>query len=165
MPLSIRSPNASDASRIADLHVSTWREAYAHLLTEDFFTDEYIRARHEMWTGILTSPREEWTIRVAEFDDELVGFGFSGPSVVPDGDPPPPRDTQLYMIYVAAAHYGTGAGQALFDAVLADVPAVLWVAKDNPRAVAFYIRNGFVFDGSEQIDPGAPRIIDARMVR
>lgn len=42
---------------------------------------------------------------------------------------------------------------------------MLWVAKDNPRAVAFYRRNGFDFDGVEQRDPGAPKITDARMVR
>ncbi|MCB5275771.1 hypothetical protein BJG92_03324 [Arthrobacter sp. SO5] len=41
---------------------------------------------------------------------------------------------------------------------------MLWVAKDNPRAVAFYRRNGFEFDGAEQTDP-APKIVDARMVR
>jgi len=31
--------------------------------------------------------------------------------------------------------------------------------------VAFYRRNGFAFDGTEQKDPGAPGIVDARMVR
>ncbi|MEP7765155.1 hypothetical protein [Sanguibacter sp. 25GB23B1] len=43
--------------------------------------------------------------------------------------------------------------------------AMLWVAKQNPRAVAFYRRNRFELDGAEQIDPGAPMITDARMVR
>jgi ribosomal protein S18 acetylase RimI-like enzyme len=56
-------------------------------------------------------------------------------------------------------------GQALLDATLGTDPAMLWVAKENPRAIAFYRRNGFRFDGAEQIDPHAPRITDARMVR
>ena len=47
----------------------------------------------------------------------------------------------------------------------ADGSAMLWVAKENPRAMAFYLRNGFRFDGAEQIDPHAPLINDARMVR
>ena len=42
---------------------------------------------------------------------------------------------------------------------------MLWVAKENPRAVAFYLRNGFRFDGVEQTDPHAPLITDARLVR
>ena len=37
--------------------------------------------------------------------------------------------------------------------------------KENPRAIAFYRRNGFELDGAEQIDPGAPLITDARMAR
>jgi ribosomal protein S18 acetylase RimI-like enzyme len=86
------------------------------------------------------------------------------PSLGLDGQEPP-RDRQLFSIYVAAEHYGAGVGQALFDATADGGPAVLWVAKDNPRAVAFYRRNGFDFDGTEQADPGAPKIIDARMVR
>ena len=28
----------------------------------------------------------------------------------------------------------------------------LWVARDNPRAIAFYARNRFVPDGTEQQD-------------
>ena len=44
-------------------------------------------------------------------------------------------------------------------------PAVLWVAKENRRAIAFYRRNGFAFDGAEQSDPGTAGIVEARMVR
>lgn len=36
MSFTTRAPVPSDAAAIADLHVSTWREAYAHLLPEDF---------------------------------------------------------------------------------------------------------------------------------
>lgn len=42
---------------------------------------------------------------------------------------------------------------------------MLWVAKENPRAAAFYLRNGFRFDGVEHVDPHAPSITDARMLR
>lgn len=77
----------------------------------------------------------------------------------------PPRDRQLYAIYVSASHYGAGVGQALLDEALPGGPAILWVAKQNTRATAFYRRNGFRFDGTEQSDPYAPAITDARMVR
>ncbi|WP_447944255.1 hypothetical protein [Microbacterium aurum] len=53
----------------------------------------------------------------------------------------------------------------MLDEVLGTEPAMLWVAKENPRATAFYLRNGFRFDGVEQTDPHAPLITDARMVR
>lgn len=164
MPLTLRPPTPADASELAALHVSTWREAYSHLLPDDFFTDQYIEGRRKMWNHILNNPREEWAIRVAENHDSIIGFAWAGVSIGADGEEMP-RDRQLFAIYVAADHYGTGAGQALLEETLGDSRAMLWVAKDNPRAVAFYFRNGFTFDGVEQNDPGAPKITDARMVR
>lgn len=58
--------------------------------------------------------------------------------------------------------HGTGAGQLLLDAVLGDSPALLWVAKDNPRARRFYARNGFAADGAEEEAMGLTVV---RMVR
>lgn len=164
MSIALRTPSISDASQIAELHVATWREAYAHLLPDEFFTEEHTQSRHRMWNHILGNPRGDWSVRIAESGGTIVGFAFVGPSFGPEGQKLP-RNRQVFSIYVAAAFHGTGAGQALLDATAGDGPAMLWVAKDNPRAVAFYRRNGFDFDGAEQADPGAPRIVDARMVR
>ncbi|WP_439688481.1 GNAT family N-acetyltransferase [Curtobacterium sp. SP.BCp] len=52
------------------------------------------------------------------------------------------------MLYVLARAHGSGAGQALLDAALGHRSASLWVAEDNPRAQAFYRRNGFTVDGA-----------------
>ncbi len=164
MPIALRTPSLSDASQIAELHVATWREAYAHLLPEEFFTEEHIQSRHRMWNHILGNPREDWSVRIAESGGTIIGFAFVGPSFGPEGQELP-RNRQVFSIYVAATFHGTGTGQALLDSTAGDEPAMLWVAKNNPRAVAFYRRNGFDFDGTEQADPGAPRIVDARMVR
>lgn len=162
MPFALRIPGPADADRIAELHVETWREAYTHLLPEGFFTPEFVRGRHDMWHRILDEPRPGYAVRMAEADGEPIGLAAAGPSF---GEGELPRERQLYSLYVLAAWHGVGAGQALLDAVLGDGPAQLWVAKQNPRAIAFYRRNGFAFDGVEQIDPGAPAIVDARMVR
>lgn len=164
MSFTIRVPAPNDAAEIADLHVSTWREAYAHLLPEDYFSEEHIAGRHRMWRRVLERPRDDVAVRVADVDGTIIGFAWAGPGVGTESDEPP-RDRQLYAIYVSAAQYGTGAGQELLDETLGDGPAVLWVAKENPRATAFYLRNGFRFDGVEQVDPLAPMITDARMVR
>ncbi|WP_194408611.1 GNAT family N-acetyltransferase [Microbacterium cremeum] len=165
LPFSIRVPVIGDATAIADLHVATWREAYAHLLAADHFSDEYIAGRRKMWINVLSNAGDDVTIHIAERDSAIIGFAWAGPAVATADEGQPPRRRQLYAIYVAAAHYGTGAGQALLDQALASEPAMLWVAKENPRAIAFYRRNGFRFDGVEQTDPYAPRITDARMVR
>jgi ribosomal protein S18 acetylase RimI-like enzyme len=164
MTFSLRAPGPRDAPEIAEVHVTTWREAYGHLLPEGYLDDDHVRGRHEMWTRLLASPRDDRPVRIAERDGRVIGLAVAGPSIATAGEEPP-RERQLYMLYVLAAEYGTGAGQALLDAVLADGPAQLWVAKENPRAIAFYRRNGFEFDGAEQHDPLAPAIVDARMVR
>lgn len=83
--------------------MATWREAYTHLLPEEFFDDGHLRARSAMWDRILHEHRPEWTIRVAESGNELIGFAMWGPSVGNDGQDLP-RSTQLYSIYVRQAH-------------------------------------------------------------
>jgi hypothetical protein len=35
MDFTLREPTVDDAASLADLHVSTWREAYTHLLPHD----------------------------------------------------------------------------------------------------------------------------------
>jgi len=66
---------------------------------------------------------------VAERDDELVGIAMSGPAE----DVTAPWARQLYVLYVYAAHHGTGAGRALLEAVLdPSAAAALWVADPNP---------------------------------
>ncbi len=117
-----------------------------------------------MWNHILGNPRDEWTVRIAESDGDIVGFAFVGPTIGQDEEKPV-RDRQLFSIYLLAAHYGSGAGQSLLDATADEEPLVMWVAKDNPRAVAFYRRNGYEVDGAEQVDPSAFGIASARMVR
>lgn len=185
----VRPPRPEDADRIAAVHVTSWRETYTDLLPEGFFTEAHSRQRRERWAQILAEGRDEWRIRVAEFDGEIIGFAMAGPvqdaaeSVQPAHDrvQEPAQQAsgsdssarELYTLYVLRGHQGTGVGQALLDAMLgtesgadsSPAPIFLWVAKQNPRAIAFYLRNGFRFDGVEKGDPGAPAITDARMVR
>lgn len=112
MSFTLREPALPDASQIARLHVATWREAYSHLLPEDFFTEEHTQSRHQMWNYILGSPRKEWSIRIAECDGQIIGFAFFGPSFEAEGQELP-RDRQLFSIYVAAEHHGAGVGTSI----------------------------------------------------
>jgi ribosomal protein S18 acetylase RimI-like enzyme len=164
MTFTLRAAEPADAEELASLHVSTWQETYTELLPEGFFDEAFLEGRRRMWTRMATEPRDDLVIRVAEENGRIIGFAVSGRPIGPFADEAP-RDRHLYMLYLAAAQHGGGAGQALIDAVLGDGPAMLWVAKQNPRAIAFYRRNGFEFDGVEVVDEGAPSITDARMVR
>jgi ribosomal protein S18 acetylase RimI-like enzyme len=163
MEFIVRTPGAPDADRIAEVHVSTWRETYGHLLDSAFFDEALLAQRRAMWREILGKPRADWAIRVADAGGTIIGFAFSSPVAnLPDGTN---ELRQLHSIYVDQRHHGTGAGQALLDATLGSTPATLWVEKGNGRAQAFYRKNGFELDGTEKNDPHLPPLVEVRMVR
>jgi L-amino acid N-acyltransferase YncA len=158
--LTVRVAVDADAPAIADVHVQAWREAYAHLLPAAFLAPLDPVARTTRWRRVIADP--DVTVVVAEHDGGIVGWATAGPG----REAEPVRSRELEGIYVLAAEYGSGAGQMLLDAVLGDAPAYLWVADDNPRAQAFYARNGFRRDGATKTEHlGDNALVAARMVR
>ncbi|MFD9668512.1 GNAT family N-acetyltransferase [Rhodococcus sp. NPDC059968] len=158
----LRAPEPTDADAIAEVQIVTWRATYGHLLPSSHFDHNALEDRKAMWRLILSDRKLPQRLRVAEVGGSIIGFAHAG-SPLDDDDPV--RDLQLYTLYLLPEHHGSGAGQALLDAVLAGDQAQLWVAKDNPRAHSFYRRNGFVPDGSEKIDRGAADLVEVRLVR
>ena len=61
---------------------------------------------------------------------------------------------EIFAIYVLAKYYGQKVGYELMNAAfekLADYKKIaVWVLKGNERAIKFYERYGFRFDGTEQ---------------
>ncbi|WP_241968918.1 GNAT family N-acetyltransferase [Microcella putealis] len=161
----MRTPDATDVEDIARVHVEGWRETYAGQLPDSSFDADALARRRQMWTSILTSPpRSTRRVAVATSNGHIVGLALADE----------PRDAadraagvtqQLYALYLLSAHHGSGLGQRMLDAVIDDGPALLWVAKDNPRAQSFYRRNGFTLDGTEIIDDDVPTFVECRMVR
>lgn len=162
VPLVVRHAVPADAAAIARVHIRAWQEAYAPLVPlgalDDLSDDQEPRAAR--WATIIDDDVTE--VRVAERDGVVVGWSSASAG---RGDSPP-RDLELEGLYVLAAEYGRGAGQALLDATLGDRPAFLWMAARNARAHAFYLRNGFLPDGARDEHPlhGHPVAI-ARYVR
>ena len=77
-----------------------------------------------------------------------------------------PRSLELNGLYRVAEVHGAGVGQALLDAAVGDAPALLWTAADDPRALAFYRRNGFVANGERAENPILETPVEiARLVR
>ncbi|WP_445442149.1 GNAT family N-acetyltransferase [Clavibacter sp. km1a] len=161
-PPTVRPAAPDDADGIAEVHIRTWRETYAHLLPASYLDGLDVTTRAEDWRRTLTEGSAETPPFVALDGDRVVGFALTGPA----RDADPPRPFQLYAINVVASAHGTGAGQVLLDAAVGDVPAYLWAADDNPRAESFYRRNGFARDGAveRQTFQGA-EMVTVRMVR
>ena len=65
-------------------------------------------------------------------------------------------------LYVRAEVYGNGVGRALFQVAIGSASAYLWVLDGNDRAIAFYERQGFGFDGATKPEDVG---LERRMVR
>lgn len=155
--ITVRRAVPQDAERMVDIRLAGWRENFAHLLSAEFLAGLSSDAG-QMRDAITRSVRTEH--HVAEVDGEVVAFAIAGPAQ--DGEP---REWQLFLIYQYARMHGSGTGQVLLDAAVGQRPAVLWTAEDNPRAQAFYRRNGFAPDGARKVEPEWENLAEIRMVR
>jgi ribosomal protein S18 acetylase RimI-like enzyme len=156
--ITVRAATLEDAPGMARVHVTAWQETYRGQVPDDELdAPDFVERRERMWNRALADSTRPLQIAVAEAGGDIVGIAMAGPA---EGDDAP-RDWQLYVLYLLKGHHGSGAGQRLIDAVLQGKASVLWVADPNPRAQAFYRRNGFLPDGAAQGE--APREI--RMVR
>lgn len=159
----VRRAEPADAPSMARFHVDTWRETYRGLMGDAVLDDPALLDwRERFWDAALTDPRyEQNTVAVASHEGTLIGIAMSGPSP-DDADEP----QQLYVLYAHAAFHGSGVGTALLDAVIDPTSsAALWVADPNPRAQAFYRKNGFVTDGAVKIEHDVREIRMVRTIR
>lgn len=139
----IRPATLDDADSIGRVHTLSWRETYGRFVADPDNNPWFdVERRIEMWRSNLRDGTYATSVAV----DESGIIGFAAVHATTELDAVRPEE--LTMLYVLARAHGSGAGQALLDAVLADRPASLWVAADNPRARAFYRRNGFEPDGA-----------------
>jgi len=139
----IRRAVPADAEALTRLHLDCWDDAYTGLMPQpvlDARRDD-VPARVDRWRQILPNGFTS----VAEHGAGLVGFVSAGP----------PRELshfaiEVFALYVRAPWWGTGVGHALFAAAVGDRSACLWVLEGNDRAIRFYERQGFRFDGAAQ---------------
>lgn len=156
----VRRAEPADALGMARVHVDTWRETYRGLISDTELDDPgLLEWRQKFWTAALTDPRyDRNNVSVALHDDTLIGIAMSGPSSDHSGEP-----QELFVLYTYASFHGSGPGVALLNDVISpSASAVLWVADPNPRAQAFYRKNGFIADGTVKVEDG---LRELRMVR
>lgn len=154
--VNVREARPTDAADMARVHVASWQETYRGLMSDDVLDDpDFISKRERFWTAALTDPRYSANRAVvAELGGAVVGIAMAGPAGV-DAD----VDYELYLIYLLQSAHGSGAGQLLLDAVINPSESIgLWVADPNPRAQAFYVRNGFRPDGTTKQEDGIQEI-------
>jgi ribosomal protein S18 acetylase RimI-like enzyme len=137
----IRDASPDDAAALAEVHVTSWQEAYRGLIDQAFLDSLDVADRTEAWDRILRQHRAR--VLVAEDDRGVVGFCTVGQSS-DDGW------GEVFSIYLSPDHWGLGVGrrllafgeQALSEA--GEKRALLWVLDTNRRARGFYERQGWM---------------------
>ena len=126
------------------VHWQTWREAYDNLLPAEYqetMTLERCRFFSQKYpeNTLIAMDRKKVIgfISYGNFRDEAIQAG------------------EIIALYVLKDYYGKGVSKQLMHAAVAVLDhfseIYLWVLKDNKRAIAFYQKMGFTFDGQEKI--------------
>ncbi len=165
----IRRGASQDLALLADLSARTFREAFEAFYTADDFKAFLEEAFDPEKLGReLADPA--CTFLFAEVEGEYLGY-----SMVRRGPPEPcvhgADPIELVRIYVLQKAVGKGVGPALLEAcfkVAKEQDArTLWLGvwERNPRALAFYARNGFVEVGFHHFRVGSQVDVDRILVK
>lgn len=135
-----------------------WKEAYSGIIS-----DTYLDNMSEAECVEKARRYKENTI-VAKDGERVIGFVVAGQCE----DAGCEKNGEIYAIYTLRDYYCCGIGFALINAALERLSGygkvVLWVLSDNQRAIDFYLRYGFEFDGEKrEIDLGGA-VTELKMV-
>ncbi|MDE7297298.1 MAG: GNAT family N-acetyltransferase [Lachnospiraceae bacterium] len=140
------------------VHYKSWHETYAELIDakylENFTLEKCTAIAHRSLNNII----------VAKDGDKVIGFAGYGAY----RDSTLPQHGEVFAIYVLEEYHGKKVGYDLMNAALKKLSdykkIAVWVLKGNARAIHFYERYGFRFDGAEaEIVLGAPNT-ELRMI-
>ncbi|MFC6705836.1 GNAT family N-acetyltransferase [Flexivirga alba] len=164
----------ADARELAAMHMQVWRETYAGMLSQDYLDGMQLEPRVAHWRKRIgvTNAREHGAAdaiddirhrsRLARHlsTGRIAGFCMvGGPR---DDEAPVPQE--LGALNVLRDFHGSGVAHLLVDATLGNLPAYLWVVRENLRAQAFYRKIGFAPDGGTKRDEDL-ECDEIRMVR
>ena len=140
------------------VHWKSWHETYTGLI------DPAYMERITLEKCVDMAHRWPQNMMVAKDGNKVIGFVGYGEH----------RDDALtdcgevFAIYVLADYYGQKVGYELMNAAFEKLAAykkiAVWVLRGNDRAIKFYERYGFRFDGTEkEVKLGTPNT-ELRMV-
>jgi GNAT superfamily N-acetyltransferase len=154
----IRTATSADCHKLAVLHILTWQQAYAGLMPQSFLEglDLELDNRSKQWTHAIS---ENAVSVLLDYDDDtLIGFAACGKCRDSDAEP---TWGELGALYYLESFWGTGRAPILYHEALEHLKengnslVTLWVLDGNSRAIAFYQKHGFTFDGREKVEEKA----------
>ncbi|KVM70890.1 MULTISPECIES: GNAT family N-acetyltransferase [Burkholderia] len=143
--MAIRRAGLEDASRIASIHVDSWRHTYRGIIPADYLDRITHEARLRHWSQALTADDPAVFVHVNDAGETDAWAAAGHDRAAPDDT----STLELQAIYVDPARVRTGIGRRLIEHVLATCAApgiarlVVWVLERNEPALRFYHRIGF----------------------
>ena len=147
----IRKACINDSSRIAEIHVFSWRYAYKEFISMDFLINEMnVKKRDEIFHKDLSEENENIMTYVYEENNIIKGFMTIGECRDDDKN----IDTfELCGIYIdplfQRQYIGTKFVKYCIQEALSKSKKeiVLWVFEKNNDSIKFYRKMGFEIDG------------------
>jgi ribosomal protein S18 acetylase RimI-like enzyme len=139
--MQLRQALPADADELGCVHVQAWRETYQGLMPDAVLAALDPAQRAAMWRDVMG---RGMTVRLAELEGQIVGFGASGPQ----RDASLPFAGEVHAIYVLQRAQRLGVGRRLMAAMARDLLArgtgscLLWVLEANTPARRFYAALG-----------------------
>ncbi len=142
----------------AYVHWKSWHEAYSGIVNRthlDNFTLKKCTKIAFRWLD---------NILVAKDDDRIVGFiGYGAYR-----DDTLSKTGEVFSIYILKEYYNQGVGYKLMSQALEKLDEykniAVWVLEENSRAIKFYEKCGFRFDGTKQQIMLGEQITEIRMI-
>jgi ribosomal protein S18 acetylase RimI-like enzyme len=166
--ITIRRAAVSDAAALAELAARTFSETFAADNSPEDLAAHLQSSYGVAQQTVELEDRDVVTL-LAYQDEDLAGFvqvrRKAAPSCV-SGD----RPVELFRFYLSRSAQGTGLAAPLMRAARAAAEELegrhLWLGvwEHNPRAIAFYLKSGFVKVGSHVFVVGSDRQTDFVLV-
>ena len=143
----VREALPADAEALGAVHYRAWMETYTGLIGP-----VYLQSMSAEKSAAMFRKQSCREILAAEADAPA-GFG------------------EIRGVYVLRAYQRCGIGKSLLASAAEALraqgfrKAYLWVLRENDRAIRFYERNGFQFDGVEKTDIRAVPVVEKRYSR
>lgn len=134
----------SEIREKAYVHWKAWQETYSGLVDQNYLDNFTL----EKCTEIALHSRDNTL--VAKENNKVIGFVVYGIC----SDDLLPETGEVHAIYILKEYYDKGIGYALMCAAIESLckynRLVVWVLDSNYRAIKFYERCGFKFDGTKK---------------
>lgn len=157
--VTIRPAEITEAGTLAEFAARTFRDAYGAMVSADDMALHLARRYSPaLQAAEVADARSSYLL--AEVDGALAGYALVRHGRGPGDEPPLRAPTELARFYVAREWHGRGVAQQLMAAVIADARQrggkTLWLTvwTENPRAIAFYQKLGFVRAGTAAFQLG-----------